>query len=188
MKQRHQEAEKLFRNIVKHSYEELAHTISFGKELPVHPSKDEKSEWVAFICKELEKQFNENTIKRIRMDCFCTEGGKLHENIIFIKKIYDASSSLQDFVNRINEHSVGWELKNGFLYTKYIGTCSCPMLEGVNKLPFKTWCYCTVGYNKEIFKHVFGCDVEIELLKSIKMGDDICLMKIDVRKVKVNRE
>jgi len=29
-----------------------------------------------------------------------------------------------------------------------------------------------------IFEKAFGCEVDVELLKSIKMGDDICLMKI----------
>jgi hypothetical protein len=31
---------------------------------------------------------------------------------------------------------------------------------------------------KVIFEKAFGCNVDVELLKSIKMGDEICLMKI----------
>lgn len=41
-----------------------------------------------------------------------------------------------------------------------------------------TWCQCTTGYSKVIFEKAFGCIVDVELLKSVKMGDDICLMKI----------
>lgn len=87
---------------------------------------------------------------------------------------------MEDFVNRVNEYGAGWEPKDGFLYTKYF-SCTCPMLEGMDTLPTKTWCYCTIGY-KQIFDYVFGCDVEIELLKSIKMGDAICLMKLVLNK------
>ena len=28
------------------------------------------------------------------------------------------------------------------------------------------------------FEKAFGCEVNVELLKSVKMGDNICLMKI----------
>jgi hypothetical protein len=29
-----------------------------------------------------------------------------------------------------------------------------------------------------LFEKAFGCEVGVDLMKSIKMGDDICLMKI----------
>jgi hypothetical protein len=48
----------------------------------------------------------------------------------------------------------------------------------VDKLDTNTWCQCTTGYSKVLFEKAFGCEVEVELLKSIKAGDEICLMKI----------
>jgi len=52
------------------------------------------------------------------------------------------------------------------------------MLAEVDKLDTYTWCQCTTGYSKVLFEQAFGCTVEVELLKSIKAGDDICLMSI----------
>ena len=52
------------------------------------------------------------------------------------------------------------------------------LLRNVSKLETNTWCQCTTGYSKVIFEKAFGCEVYVELLKSVKMGDDICLMKI----------
>jgi predicted hydrocarbon binding protein len=52
------------------------------------------------------------------------------------------------------------------------------MLAEVDKLDSKTWCECTTGYSKVLFEKAFGCEVNVELLKSVKMGDDICLMRI----------
>ena len=52
------------------------------------------------------------------------------------------------------------------------------MLAEVDKLETNTWCQCTTGYSKVLFEKAFDCDIDVELLKSIKMGDDICLMKI----------
>ncbi|HEX2919655.1 MAG TPA: DUF6144 family protein, partial [Bacteroidales bacterium] len=56
--------------------------------------------------------------------------------------------------------------------------CPCPMLAEVEHLESKTWCQCTTGYSKVLFEKAFGCNVDVELLKSVKAGDGICLMKI----------
>lgn len=45
-----------------------------------------------------------------------------------------------------------------------------------NTMKCKTWCQCTTGYSKVLFEKAFDCAVEVELLKRIKMGDEICLM------------
>lgn len=52
------------------------------------------------------------------------------------------------------------------------------MLIDVDKLETNTWCQCTAGYSKVLFEKAFVCKADVELLKSIKMGDEICLMKI----------
>jgi hypothetical protein len=46
------------------------------------------------------------------------------------------------------------------------------------RLDTDTWCQCTTGYSKVLFEKAFGCEIDVELLKSIKMGDDRCLQKI----------
>jgi predicted hydrocarbon binding protein len=48
----------------------------------------------------------------------------------------------------------------------------------VDHLETDTWCQCTTGYSKVLFEKAFDCKVEVELLESIKMGDERCLMKI----------
>lgn len=35
----------------------------------------------------------------------------------------------------------------------------------------------------DLFEKAFGCEVEVDLLKSIKVGDEICLMKIVPKKL-----
>ena len=67
--------------------------------------------------------------------------------------------------------------KDGELFLQF-DFCPCPMLSEVDKLETNTWCQCTTGYSKVLFEKAFNCDIDVELLKSIKMGDDICLMKI----------
>ncbi|MCI1785293.1 MAG: DUF6144 family protein [Bacteroidales bacterium] len=52
------------------------------------------------------------------------------------------------------------------------------MFSDVAKSETKTLYQCTTGYSKVLFEKAFGCKVDVELLKSIKTGDDICLVKI----------
>ena len=173
----HDEVKRLYENVEKYSNSDTAQKIAFGRELPYSPTKVEKKEWVKYISSELENEFDEQTIKNIRLGCYCNENGELDKSKDFIKNIYDSAVSLEDFVDKMNEYEAGWYIKDGHLFTKFL-SCSCPMLEGVDILPTKTWCFCTVGFNKKIFEYVFNCEVDIELLESIKMGDNQCLMKI----------
>lgn len=181
MKHMHDETRKLYENIAKHSSADTAQKIAFGLNLPSSSSSNEREAWVKFVCRELEMHFDEQTIKNIRSGCYCGENRHLDESKLFIKNVYDVSASMEDFVDRMNERKAGWFLQDGYLFTKY-PSCSCPMLDTIETLPTKTWCYCTVGYNKVIFEHVFNCEVDIELMESIKMGHQHCLMKIIPKK------
>lgn len=67
--------------------------------------------------------------------------------------------------------------RDGELFLQF-GFCPCPMLAEVDRLETDTWCQCTTGYSKVLFETAFSCRADVELLKSIKMGDDVCLMKI----------
>ena len=176
-KQKHSEAIKLYNNILKYSTDEIAEKIAYDTELIPSSNNREKSEWVKNVSSDLEKHFEEHTIKNIRMGCYCNENGKLDESKAFISNIYKSSNTFTDFVDKMNEYGAGWYIEDGYLFTKYF-SCPCPMLESVDVLPTKTWCYCTIGYNKQIFEYVFDCEVEIELLESIKTGSKQCLMKV----------
>lgn len=77
----------------------------------------------------------------------------------------------------MNELGAGWFIKDGELYTAYLD-CSCPMLEGLERLKTKTWCHCTVGYGRATFEYVFDGPVRAELVESIKLGSERCVIKI----------
>ncbi len=177
MKMVHCESSKLYESVKKYSKSETAEKIAFGADLSPSPTRTEREKWLKYVSSSLEEEFDTQTIMAIRMACFCHEDGKLEESKKFIRGVYDSSRSLEDFVENMNKHNVGWYLEDGYLFTKYF-SCSCPMLEGIDHLETKTWCYCTAGYNKEIFENVFQCEVDVELLESIKIGHEQCLMKI----------
>ncbi|NCA76662.1 MAG: hypothetical protein EOM90_10025 [Alphaproteobacteria bacterium] len=141
----------------------------------VKGDNEDNPTWVKNTMKRLEDNFDHSTIKNIRMNCQCGYG--MDEKSALLKELVDLSSSLEEFTSYEKAKAVGLSFHNGELYLQF-PFCPCPMLADVDKLETNTWCQCTTGYSKVIFEKAFGCKVEVELLKSVKMGDDLCLMKI----------
>lgn len=131
--------------------------------------------WVKNAMERLERAFDSSTVKTIRMNCQCGYG--MDEKLTLLKQLLASSSSLEEFASHSKAQAAGLSYRDGELYLQFT-FCPCPMLAEVDKLETNTWCQCTTGYSKVIFEKLFGCGVDVDLLKSVKMGDDICLMKI----------
>lgn len=141
----------------------------------VKGDNEDNRTWVKNTMKRLEDNFDASTIKKIRMNCQCGYG--MDEKSALLNELIELSSSLEEFTSHEKAKAAGLSFQNGELYLQF-PFCPCPMLADVEKLETNTWCQCTTGYSKVIFEKAFGCKVDVELLKSVKMGDDICLMKI----------
>lgn len=131
--------------------------------------------WVKATMERLEQQFDQDTVVQIRRNCQCGYG--MDEKLALLNELLVISTSLEEFGNHEKANAAGLFCDKGELYLQF-PFCPCPMLEGVDRLESDTWCQCTTGYSKVLFEKAFLCQVEVELLKSIKMGDDKCLMKI----------
>lgn len=141
----------------------------------VNNIQEDNSSWVNNSMKRLEEKFDSLTVKKIRMNCQCGYG--MEEKFAFIKELMTVSSSLEEFGNHEKAKAAGLSFSNGELFLMF-PFCPCPMLAEIKRLETKTWCQCTTGYSKVLFEKAFGCKVDVELLKAIKAGDEICLMKI----------
>ncbi len=160
----------IFDSIKAAGNEELAREIVFGGT----PASSD-AEWVKETMRKMEMAFEQETLISIRMSCQCGYG--MDEKKALVRELYEAAGSMEEFAGSEKARGAGLFTKNGELYLSF-PFCPCPMLADVDKLPSMTWCYCTMGYSKKLFEEVWGCGVEIDLLKSIKAGDDMCLMKI----------
>lgn len=139
---------------------------------------EDNAAWVKGTMARLESSFDRETVKRIRRNCQCGYG--MDERIGFAKDLVASSSSMEEFAGHERAREAGLSCVNGELYLQF-PFCPCPMLADVDRLDTDTWCQCTTGYSKVLFECAFGCEVDVELLKSVKMGNEICLMKITPR-------
>jgi len=158
----------IFGAVTKESNEQIAHDIV------IRESEDNPT-WVKNTMRRLEGKFDTSTVKKIRMNCQC--GYAMDEKYEFLKELMASSDDLEGFANNEKAKAAGLSFRYNELYLQF-SFCPCPMLAEVDKLDTNSWCQCTTGYSKVLFEKAFGCEVDVQLLKSVKMGDDICLMKI----------
>jgi predicted hydrocarbon binding protein len=61
--------------------------------------------------------------------------------------------------------------------------CHCPRIRDVLKsgetIP-PIYCYCGAGFYKGIWEEILQQPVQVELLESVLMGDDVCTIRIDL--------
>lgn len=166
--------EQVIYNAVKGvSNDETAREIIYGKGESARA--EDNPTWVKSTMKRLESHFDKSTLKKVRMQCQCGYG--MDEKLMLVKELVESSSSMEELGNLDKAKAAGLYCENGELYLQFL-FCPCPMLAGVDRLDTDTWCQCTTGYSKVLFEKAFDCEVDVELLKSIKIGDDKCLMKI----------
>jgi predicted hydrocarbon binding protein len=161
--------EIIYKSVKNMSNERIAHKV-------VYNSNEDNATWVRNTMRRLEENFDFSTLKLIRMNCQC--GYKMDEKLQLLRQLINSSSSLEDLVNHKDAIDAGLYYIKGNLYLQFL-YCPCPMLAEVDKIETNTWCQCTTGYSKVLFEKAFNCKVEVDLLKSVKMGDEICLMKIN---------
>lgn len=161
----------IFNAVKEASCEATAEDVVYGNEL----TKEDNPTWVRNTMQRLEDKFDQSTVIKIRRNCQCGYG--MDEKLSFVKEILETSTDIEGFANDPRAKAAGLSYKNGELYLQF-DYCPCPMLAEVDKLETDTWCQCTTGYSKVLFEKALGYKVDVELIKSIKMEDDICLMKI----------
>lgn len=163
----------IYEAVKNESNEEIAREVVYGKE--ESGKSENNSIWVNSTMKRLESKFDKATTKKIRMNCQCGYG--MDKKLELVNELMTLSSSLEEFGNLQKAKDAGLFYENGELLLQF-NFCPCPMLTEVERLDSDAWCQCTTGYSKVLFEEAFQCKVKVELLKSIKMGDERCLMKI----------
>lgn len=152
---------------------ETASKVVYGEEQKA--VEENNGDWVKASMRRLESRFDDTAVKQIRMNCQC--GYEMDEKLALVKELMSTATNLEEFAGSEKAKAAGLFYEDGELFLQF-HFCPCPMLAEVEKLETNTWCLCTTGYSKVLFEKAFACDVDVELLKSIKMGDDRCLMKI----------
>ena len=164
-------------SMTKHGQQEAGQR--FAEEHPLEESADFDKEfaWAKHVCAFMEENYDDETVKEIRMDCACGPQYGKEE----LRAIYEKEKDPNAFVEKVSSLGLGfWMEYDGTDYYMIYPECYCPCVKDNDELLSKAWCYCTAGYNKRLFEGVFDAEVQAELISSIKMGDDCCRIRIHI--------
>lgn len=169
-------AMRLYKSLLKHTDEQTAKGIAFKVNISKSADTYKKFVWAESICNDLQNNFDDDTIKEIRMRCACGPGLSKADNL---KKLYQSCKDTKEFVSKANGLGQGFtiEAKDNAIILVY-PNCYCSCVKRIDKNLPKIWCYCTLGYTKKMFEHVFDRKVDVELLESVKTGGTKCMIKI----------
>lgn len=152
----------------------------FEEKYPLSASANiqKKYDWANNACTFLEEHCDLDTIKIVRQHCRCNDGKSIANKM---KKYLKNAESIDAFVRSFNQNESFATLeylshnKIRFCYPE----CYCSCVKHMPKELSITWCYCTVGNAKGAFEELFGTNVKITLLESIKSGASRCVMEVE---------
>jgi len=92
------------------------------------------------------------------------------------KKISEETTCIEEIIEKINNKIPWcgqWNLKDNII-SSICNECGCPLVRNKIVELNGTFCYCSLGWVKIIFKTLLKKPVHVEILKSIGAGDNIC--------------
>ncbi len=172
------QALRFLTSMAKHGKQEAGDR--FAGEYPLGKSADvrKKMKWAKNLCSFLDENYDNETVKAIRMDCACEPSSAFSGKI---RAIYEKGKDPYAFSKNINMLDLGFTLEyDGNSYILEYPQCYCSCVKRVDETLPRAWCYCTLGYNKRLFENIFGQEVRVELINSVKLGDAVCRIRITV--------
>jgi hypothetical protein len=91
-----------------------------------------------------------------------------------VKKIAEESSSVKDFLEKLNRAGIGGGrliLKDKKTIMGGYDHCYCGQVkQTIVPFPTTTYCHCSVGWYTQLFESALGKSVDVEIVQSIVMG------------------
>lgn len=169
---------RLYDSLATLTDEQTALQVALADMLPKAPSDKRKAQWAKQICETLTDRLPEETAKAVRMACHCKPPLAKFERL---RRQFAKDGDLDAYVHAQNEAGTGADfwLEDGYVYMSY-PRCYCSFVKNATEPIPESWCWCTIGYAKELHDFVFGRETKVELLKSVLRGDEKCVMRISL--------
>lgn len=92
------------------------------------------------------------------------------------RRIAEETTNIGEILERVNEEIpwCGSWARRGDTIQSVCAECGCPLVRNRVVELTGTFCYCSRGWVKKIFKTLLKKPVEVELEKSLGLGDSVC--------------
>ncbi|NHJ02316.1 MAG: hypothetical protein EAX86_09295 [Candidatus Heimdallarchaeota archaeon] len=161
--------------------QETSNTVVFRimKDAHVYTSTSNnriKASWIKGAIKRLEIELGAENGQKImescgRMCCGTTTRKR-------VKTLMGESNNIPEFLEKLNKNGIGGGrllLKDAHTITGGYNKCYCGQVKQTEeKFLTKTYCYCSIGWYKQLFETALYQSVDIELVQSIISGAKTC--------------
>lgn len=149
-------------------------------DMPLGADQKEQGKWVKTLVERMDGALDEETRARVMQSCGrqCIPSHVISE----AARAYAESRDIDDFLARLNEMGIdGGNLtrEGNTIYVRY-GECYCGIVNRVGERISRTYCNCSVGWNKALFEAVFQRSVEVNLVESVISGAKRCLLEVKI--------
>jgi hypothetical protein len=132
-----------------------------------------KAEWWKDAIIRMEKEIGTKRTKDILCECGKKCCGQGHRKTV--RKKFEDSKSIEDFLEKISLKDVTYELVERNIIVAVYRRCFCGNVKSAKTtFPNLTYCECGTEFNRQYFSSAFGKPVEVELINSIISGSDSC--------------
>lgn len=168
---------RLAHAIRSHAGEDAAQDFVHAHPLAKSADTDKKFRWACEICAALDAQFDAADASAIRRACRCGDGKTMAKEIAdCIAKAGNLPEGCTLFTQKNRYAFLEFVSEHELIFGYHACVCSCvKRVDGV--LPL-LWCECSAGYAEVMFRQIFGEDVQVELLNSVKSGSERCSFRV----------
>ncbi|MBA7648829.1 hypothetical protein ES703_56619 [subsurface metagenome] len=138
-------------------------------------SKRHKVQWLVDLLKGVQGHIDEKKLAEL-----LEERGRACIGASYIQKAKDAAKGAKDteeFLDNFEKVYPMLHREGDKVYVVY-PECYCPGMKGFKgEVPY-SYCYCSVGWVKEMFEQALKRPIEVELEASVLRGDDACRLRV----------
>ncbi len=155
-----------------------------SRTTPCEEKQEFAQKWVKRLFDNFDGNLDEAKRKEIMEGC----GEACFQGSIKGKRI--SAMDIDTFINAINKSTgeVAAMREGNIVDFRFIGEakglktedsrCLCPLVESGPEGLSGTYCYCSLGYVREMFRTYTGRDNSVELIESLKRGGKACRFRI----------
>lgn len=171
---------------------QLEEKMVAGSETPAWRKADKGEKWIKDLVDNMDELLDDNTKKELLQAC----GRSCYDGAFGIapseKPSYEAAEGYIKYFEN-NGYSVNREDKKTTIIYNWgrdhqnpwgliisDGYCMCPLVENGPPDLSGTYCNCSSGYVKEIFKRGTGRKTKVDVIDSLKRGGKDCIFKVEI--------
>ena len=131
--------------------------------------------WIGTLVDRLDTDLDEGTRARVLEACGRTCIPRSFVNKA--KKCRDQAKDTDEFLDKLGKMWSHLHRTGDDVYVVY-EKCYCPLVKDYPGELSSTWCNCSRGWAKELFEAALEGPVDVELLQSIRQGDEVCKLAV----------